>query len=104
MDQGKKKYRTYNTTHPRMTIRFHSAGDRESIVDAAKRAGISASEYILERLQSPGGQPGGPTTIDDRSREDITFLLHLFQRNAQFLTILPEERERVRHIIQRLKQ
>lgn len=104
MDRDTKKYRTYNTKRPRLTIRLASPEQHGAINDAAKRAGISVSSYVLGLLESGSGQTGGQTTIDDRSRDDMLFLMLLFQRNKDYLFVTPDEIARVKQIVQRLKQ
>jgi hypothetical protein len=102
MSNDRAKIR-YDEGHPKITFRV-TQEKKLALQAAAKTAGKSVAEYVLERCNgetSPASHPPVTRQSPDANqvRENINSLLRFFQKNAPNLDISEAERQMVKNII-----
>lgn len=91
--------REYDLRNPKITIRV-TPQEREAIKAEAGKLGMTMGEYIATSHRNPNRNP---TPVAGQVKDDLEFLLKLFQRNAPLRDFTAGDLERVKQILARVK-
>jgi hypothetical protein len=104
------KYKKHNERNPNMPIRLRSQKEKEAVQEMAKKANKTVNKFVRDLLfpGTAGGtaNPGSGITGGTAGEliGHLKFFFQLFQKNAPFKSISPEEKERLKTILALIKK